>query len=255
MKKNALKVLLYIFLTYSFSTSNAQFSRSISIEEARDQLFKIKLNTLSSMEAYFYYSRGINPSQSAAFLDDKIAQMEHNLLILEAFADKNPAYDSYVENISGYWFSIRNKIIHFFRRGQGIKLYERFSEMNRKIDRFDQKLTSDARLHDSPVEKFLKDALVRTHLLSFLFMAKQMERNNYFDLIFDAQMRNYTAMIDNMEKLETKDKNTQQKLQYLSKLMNDYADYLLTDNPDPEKVYAKVLELHTNMISMLKKIR
>ncbi len=254
MKNRWFYIGFWFVLIYYPLMTYGQFSRAISKEEARDQLYRMKINMLSSMEAYLYYSRGINPSQSAAFLDDRIAQAEHNLLISEEFADAQPAFYSDIEKISGFWYSIRNKIIHFYRRGQSIKLYERFSEMNRKINRLNQKLLSGTHVKITPRERFLRDALERTHMLSFVFMAKLMEKSDYFNLIFDAQMRNYTALIDSIDKMEFKTGKNKAEIEYLSKLMNGFADYLLTENPDPEKVYAKTLEIHNNITGMLNRL-
>ncbi len=244
-------VLIFLFFS---ATQAAWKPLPVSLDRATETEFlrlltHTDIHVLRSIETYLFYSRGINPGRTVTDLDDVMAHTEYDMLQLEKFALKYPAYRQDINRISGYWFSIRNKITHFYQRGKAVKLYEHYKGLHGKIKLLKSKAGRYRNLTGKKFDLLLEKNLLQAHLLTVLYLANLFEKGNYFQTLLDAETKKMTDLIRETEATKPQGKDIERKKIALSYL-NNFTDLLLDDHKDPDKVYDAVNSLHRNLIKI-----
>ncbi len=212
-------------------------------------LTRTDVDVLTSIETYLFYSRGINPARTVDDLDNAVAHTEYDIMLLEKFSLKHPGYQQDINKISGYWFSIRNKITHFYQRGKAVKLYEHYKGLHDIINNIKNKAGRYQNLIGNKTKILLGKNLIQAHLLTVLYLGALMEKGNYFQTLLDAETKKMNELIHALEAAKTNDAEVEQKKNALRHLYA-FVDILHNKNADPDKVYDAIDAVHRNLIKI-----
>jgi hypothetical protein len=249
MKRKSTYFILVALIVRSVFAQEFSLEEKIEAEIAFNEIIEYKLNSLSAIENYLYYTRGVNPGETSMLLDKYLALAEHHQMRIELYNRKYG--NGKFLKISGYWRNLRIKLVHSYQKELAKDMDGKLSEMVVLLDEMKNALAEKYRL-SFPKKKFLLDkALYYTHYLSFLYIASQIEKGEYFNIKLTAATATYKKLIENFKKIEFADDRERKRFEFLVSRMEQLMDRILLGEINPDNVLIEVNLIHNGMIKLL----
>jgi len=247
MKKTI--ILLFIFIFWNGLPAQSNILRQSEAEMIFFKALKTDIHALAAVENYFYFTAGIIPAETSNRLDEYLAGAEQYHADLEIFNRREQQKD-YLK-ITAYWHYIRHKTVHSYQKNLARKLTEKLENIHQLLTSFRKELQKEYTLQISNNQLTAGKILYYTHWLSTMYIAKQIQRDAYFDFQHNIAMENYQNLLEEVKKYKAGKKKDRKFFTYIYSQMQELKNMLDNEENNPEEIYKQTQLIHQNIYKYL----